>query len=180
MTRVKRNPPWMTKDILNVIKKRDKLFHTAKSTGYSADRIKYNRKRNEVVSMLRECKQYFFNLQLNNADTKTFWKTVRSLNQTSSSTIPTLLDGDKTARTSLDKATTLNKFFYICFSHIQPPLCNADQDSFLCPSECPDMFLCTEDSVFELLTKLDTTKSTGSDGISSRMHAQVYCSLHCS
>ena len=38
------------------------------------------------------------------------------------------------------------------------------------------MFLCTEDSVFELLTKLDTTKSTGSDGISSRM---LKCTAAC-
>ena len=112
--------------------------------------------KNEVVSMLRECKQSFFNLQLNNADTKTFWKTVCSLKQMSSSTIPTLHDGDKTARTSLDKATTLNNFFYTCFNHTQPPLCDTDQDFSLCPSECPGEFLCTEDSVFELLTKLDT------------------------
>ena len=153
---VKRNPPWITKNILNAIKKRDKLFRTAKSTGNPADCVKYNRKRNEVVSMLRECKQSFFNLQLNDADAKTFWKTVRSLKQTSSSTIPTLHDGDKTARTSLDKATTLNNFFYTCFNHTQPPLCDTDQDFSLCPSECPGEFLCTEDSVFELLTKLDT------------------------
>ena len=164
---VKRNPPWITKNVLNAIKKRDKLFRTAKSTGNPADCVKYNRKRNEVVSMLRECKQSFFNLQLNDADAKTFWKTVRSLKQTSSSTIPTLHDGDKTARTSLDKANTLNIFF--CFNHTQPPLCDNDQDFSLCPSECPDEFPCTEDSVFQLLTKLDTSKSTGSDGISSRM-----------
>ena len=87
-----------------------------------------------------------------------------------SSTIPMLHDGDKTARTSLDEATTLNIFFfYTCFNHTQPPLCDNDQDFSLCPSECPDKFLCTEDSVFELLAKLDTSKSTGSDGICSRM-----------
>ena len=113
---VKRNPPWITKNVLNAIKKRDKLFRTAKSTGNPADCVKYNRKRNEVVSMLRECKQSFFNLQLNNADTKTFWKTVCSLKQMSSSTIPTLHDGDKTARTSLDTATTLNNFFLYLLS----------------------------------------------------------------
>ena len=38
---VKRNPPWITKNVLNAIKKRDKLFRTAKSTGNPADCVKY-------------------------------------------------------------------------------------------------------------------------------------------
>ena len=119
MAEIKRNPPWITKAVL---KRRNTLFRTAKSTGKPIDRAKYNSKRNEVVNMLRECKQSFFNQQLNNVDTKTFWKTVRSLSQSSSSTIPMLQDGDKTVKSSLDKATTLNNFFYTCFNRTQLPL----------------------------------------------------------
>ena len=36
--------------------------------------------------------------------------------------------------------------------------------------------MCTEDSVFELLTKLDTSKSTGTDGVSPRM---LKCTAFC-
>ena len=34
---------------------------------------------------------------------------------------------------------------------------------------CPSELLCIEESVFKLLSNLDTTKSAGSDGISSKM-----------
>ena len=175
MAEIKRNPPWITKAVLSAIKRRNTLFRTAKSTGKPIDRAKYNSKRNEVVNMLRECKQSFFNQQLNNVDTKTFWKTVRSLSQSSSSTIPMLQDGDKTVKSSLDKATTLNNFFYTCFNRTQLPLRDTSQE-YLCPSNCPDVFLCTEDSVFELLTKLEASKSTGSDGVSPRM---LKCTASC-
>ena len=39
----------------------------------------------------------------------------------------------------------------------------------LCPSECPDDLLCTEDEVLELLLSIDTSKASGPDGISGKM-----------
>ena len=118
--------------------------------------------------MLRDGKHLFFDQQLNNVDTKTFWKTIRLLNQDYSSHIPTLQDGAKLIDSSVDKATTLNNFFYSCFNHRQPPVLDPPSNR-LPPNECPIELLCTEESVFELLSNLDTTKSTGSDGISSKM-----------
>jgi len=38
------------------------------------DHAKYNAKHNQVVKMLQESKQTFFNQRLNNVDTKMFWK----------------------------------------------------------------------------------------------------------
>ena len=51
------------------------------------------------MRMLRDGKLLFLDQQLNNADAKTFWKTVRLLNQDYSSRIPTLQDGAKLVRT---------------------------------------------------------------------------------
>ena len=101
---------------------------------------------------------------LNNVDAKTFWKTIRLLNQDYSSCLPTLqdIDGAKLIDSSLDKAITLNNFFYSCFNHGQPPLLDPPSN-LLPPNECPTELLCTEESVFELLSNLDVTKSTGSD-----------------
>lgn len=118
--------------------------------------------------MLRDGKQLFFDQQLNNVDTKTFGKIIQLLNQDYSSRIPTLQDGAKLIDSSVDKATTLNNFFYSCFNHRQPPVLDPPSNR-LPPNECPIELLCTEESVFELLSNLDTTKSTGSDGISSKM-----------
>ena len=88
--KIRRNLPWLSKGIFNGIKKRDALFRTAKVTGKLCDREKYNQKRNQVVSMLRESKQSFFDNNINQTDAKMFWKTVRILNRDYSSSIPTL------------------------------------------------------------------------------------------
>jgi len=125
--------------------------------------------------MLQENKQTFFNQCLNNADTKTFWKTIRLLNHDYSS-IPTLLDGDgsTTVESSSAKAACLNNIFYTCFNHNYPPLTDAAQDlnfpyGSLCPSHCPAQLPCTKESVLELLAGLDISNSTGSNGISPKM-----------
>ena len=70
------------------------------------------------------------------------------------------------------KATILNNFFYTCFNRDQPPLNISTTEpthNNLHPSNCPAELLCTEESVEELLMQLDTSKSTGTDEISSKM-----------
>ena len=173
--KVRRNLPWINKEVLDAIRKRNTLFRFAKRSGKPSDFAKYKAKRNEVVFILRKSKQSFFNQNLNNADTKTFWKTVRLLNGSSSS-IPTLLDVANSAsmESSSAKADCLNKYFYTCFNHNHPPLTTLDNDldliyGSLCPQNCPVELLCTEEAVLELLVGLDISKSCGNDGISPRM-----------
>ena len=77
-----------------------------------------------------------------------------------------------TIDSSANKADALNSYFYDCFNHSYPPLTSSDSDySFdeLHPKDCPQDLLCTEDAIYDLLTALDTTKSTGCDGISTKM-----------
>ena len=109
VVKIKRNLPRINKSIVNAIRKRSTLFHIVKQSGKSTDHAKYRAKRNQVVKMLRESKQTFFNQHLNNADTKTFWKTVRFLKRDYSS-IPTLLDGNgtTTVESCSAKAACLN------------------------------------------------------------------------
>ena len=59
IARVRKNAPWINKQILNAIKKSDILFRTAKLSGKLSDHTKYNVKRNQLVSMIRENKQSF-------------------------------------------------------------------------------------------------------------------------
>lgn len=143
------------------------MFRIAKASGNPADRIKYNQKRNQVVCMLRNGKQLFFNQQLNNMWTqKRFGKLFGYLTKIT----PHVFQhwGTKSIESSLDKATTLNNYFYTCFNHRHPPLLDPPENLLL-PDDCLSELLCTEESVFEQLSKLDTTKSTGIDGISSKM-----------
>ena len=60
MTKVKRNVPWMNSSIVKAIKHRNRLFRIAKRTDRPIDRIKYNVKRHQIVSLLRNSKQESF------------------------------------------------------------------------------------------------------------------------
>ena len=123
-----------------------------------------------MVSLLKESKEDFFR-KLHNSSAKDFWKAIRKLNAKQSS-IPTLIDGDLPADTNQDKAILLNNFFFSCFNRQCPPLTPdplASVDDELDPFGFPHDLLCSEDSVIELLASLDTSKSSGVDGISAKM-----------
>ena len=172
VAKVKKRPPWINQEILSAIRKRDITFRVAKSSGKSSDRAKYNRKRNQVVDMIRESKKAYFNHNLNGVNAKSFWKTVRMLNNSDISSIPTLSEWGRMAETSQAKAAVLNNFFYTCFNHEQPPLRDSQSEfsyPFHSSNEFPSEFLCSEESVLNMLIELDTTKSTGNDGISPKM-----------
>ena len=117
----RRNLPWLRKNIKNAMNKRDAVF---KETGYSA---KYR-----VTNMLRRAKPDYFK-HLNPRDSKRFWKAVKYLNK-QQSTIPTLQQGELTAKTDLDKAETLNSFFSSCFNDSHPPLTPCTSILFFPPS----------------------------------------------
>ena len=76
---------------------------------------------------------------------------------------------------SKEKAILLNHFFHDYFNKTLPPL--APQPSLLSPDGCPADLLCSEEEVFDLISSLDTSKSTGPDGISARMLKSVATSI---
>ena len=69
-----------------------------------------------------------------------------------------------------EKATLLNNFFSQCFNRMLPPLAESDimKLDLPTPAECPEHLLCSEE-VLQMLLTLDTTKSSGADGISATM-----------
>jgi hypothetical protein len=66
------------------------------------------------------------------------------------------------------KAIALNQFFYSCFNNC-PALIDCSPVLEVEAKCCPEHLLSTEESVFDLLATLDTTKSTVCDGISPKM-----------
>ena len=165
--KVKRKVPWINKKIVREISKRNALFHRATLSKQSSDARKYRRKRNHVVSIIRKSKRPFLNTQ----DRKVFWKTVKTLNSSTCS-IPTLKVNGESLDKATDTAKALNEFFHSSFNCKCPPLqLNdlAEQFGHIIPSGCLEDLLCKEEEVFEHLTKLVIGKSTGCDGISSKM-----------
>lgn len=164
--RSRQNLPWLTKSIMQAIRRRNALYNAHKKTKSTSAYQKYRAARNRVTAMLRLSKAKYFR-KLQSQKPKDFWKSIKLLNKQESS-IPTLNSADGTEVTNArDKATLLNSFFYTCFNNKSPPLLN--QPPNLLSQECPPDILCTEDEVYDLVVQLDPSKSTGPDGISVRM-----------
>ena len=160
----RRNRPWLTKSLIQAIRRRNALFKRAKISG---DYTAYKRYRNKVVNYLRNAKFAFFR-KLNPRKSKGFWRICKLLNKSVSS-IPTLTTSSSTAHTDLQKAELLNSFFVSCFNRSHPPLDEVGHQLQPCFGETPNSLLCTEDAVFDLLATLDTSKSSGPDDISAPM-----------
>ena len=170
--------PWINNEIKKAMTKRNTLYRRLKrsNANLATDRMRYTAMRNKVVTLLRESKQRFFD-ELNNADTKQFWRTMRILNRKSS--VPSLQDeNNATIESNTGKANALNSFFHRCFNYTFPSLIEFPDalEMNLPPNECPKQLLSTEESVYDLLITLDTSKSTGCDSVSASMLKQTACS----
>jgi len=118
-----------------------------------------------VTSMIRKSQAIFFK-NINPANKKQFWKTMKYLNK-HRSTIPTLSVSKVSASTDFAKTTLLNDYFSSCFNTAVPPLAMISDEHP--PGYCPDDLLCIENEVGALIHSLDISKATGPDGISARM-----------
>ena len=142
----RKNLPWLTKEIVRLIRRRNYYYRRYQRLKCSKDKLKYQSLRNKVVNMLRDSKSKFFN-NLNPKSSKSFWSAVKYLNKQESS-IPTLITNECSTETDEDKADLLNKYFAECFNRSQPSLsseCYCSPD----PMGCPSDLLCTK--VLELL-----------------------------
>ena len=164
----RRNLPWLTKPIIQSMRKRNMLFKKAKSSG---NFTKYKRARNRTTNLLKLAKKrYFRSLK----DSKKFWKAVKSLNKSKQS-IRTLSHDSVVACDDADKANLLCSFFSSCFNQSCAPISPSPNHPLCFPF--PDELLCTESHVFDLLATLDTTTANGQDGISARMLKSVAASI---
>ena len=166
----RRNLPWLTKPIIQSMRKRNMLFKKAKSSG---NFTKYKRARMQsYYQPVKTCEEEI--LSLNPKDSKKFWKAVKSLNKSKQS-IPTLSHDGEVACKDADKANLLCSFFSSCFNQSCAPISPSPNHPLHFPF--PDELLCTESEVFNLLATLDTTTTNGQDSISARMLKSVAASI---
>ena len=105
-------------------------------------------------------------MSLSTSDNKTFWKPIKVLSK-SQCTIPFLRNNGITATTDRDKSNMLNNYFASCWNKSMPPL--IEQTSYTLLNANNESFFCSTEEEQALLSNLDMTKATGSDGISARM-----------
>ena len=170
----KQSLPWLTKEIIQLIKKRNYFYKEARRSGKNDDFLKFKQLRNKVVAELRGAKQKFF-LDLQSQDSNSFWKKLRQLNP-NECTIPTLTKGSVVACTNSEKANLLNASFINSFNVAIPELGIEDIPETPC-DVCPDELLCIEEEVYNMLRTLDVSKSNGHDDISARMLKETALSM---
>ena len=168
----RKNLPWLTKEIIQLIRKRNFYFKKAQKNNPNALQ-KFKLLRNKVVTKLRANKQKFL-AEINPRHPKDFWKMIKVLNPSSS--FPTLATDNSTATDNVEKANLLNSTFISHFNNKQPPLTSADLP-LTDPNGTVDNILCSEDQVYELLTSIDTTTANGHDDISAIMLKKTALSI---
>ena len=85
----RKSPPWMSKKIVQLIRKRNYYFRKYKATKCSIMQGKYRSLRNKLFASLRQSKRSFYKY-LKPKSSKTIWKTVNTLSRNTSA-IPTLI-----------------------------------------------------------------------------------------
>ena len=70
----RKNLPWLTKDIIQLIRKRNNLFKKAKDSNDPKDLQLFKAARNKVVTKLRSSKRFFSSLDPKHP--KDFWKSL--------------------------------------------------------------------------------------------------------
>ena len=130
---------------------------------------RYKRLRNLATKQLRKAKTFFNNISSHTNNSKKFWSSFKSINKSDSS-YPMLKHKDRVADSNMDKSEIFNNFFSMCFNNQVPPLVPEDSDSIPSdPNGCNQDLLCTVKEVADILAKLDPSKATGPDKISTHM-----------
>ena len=112
--RARRNLPWLTKQVIQAIRKRDAIFRRSKKCRSPVIYQKYRAARNKVTALIRLNKKKFFQ-SLRTSDAKNFWKAIKLMTK-QDSTVPTLVYNGLTFEANSDKANILNTYFHDCFN----------------------------------------------------------------
>ncbi|MEW8545738.1 MAG: reverse transcriptase domain-containing protein, partial [Candidatus Thiodiazotropha sp.] len=173
--------PWITSNILNLIRKRKRNFRKFKGT---SDRVyweKYKYIRNKVVSAIRKSKTDYFDklnvlLSTETSNMKLFWKTSKQLLNLSKSScnIPTLVLNNEYAEDDIHKANMLNNYFAsqaLVIDDNRPLPQLPPVQSVLNSIEISSL------DVSDVLRNLNINKSCGPDLVSPRLLKEAFSVL---
>ena len=168
------DPPWITKHLNTLLRKKNRLYKNYKRHGYKADdKIRLDAFRIECQQAVEMTKlSYLANLgdKLNNPNTsqKYYWKIInRVMNKCRAPKIPPILVNNMFIINCKEKAKHFNDFFSkqympIFNSSVLPVL------NFLTEKRT-DHITIKNDEIISLIRKINPGKSTGSNGISGQI-----------
>ena len=173
-----RRSPWLTRDIVSLMRKRDLLKCKAMNTNESNDWIEYKKARNTTNNVIKQSKASYYKEAciLNKDNPRKLWSTINEVcgRSSKSSHVKTLEIGQKT----LTDDPSISEAFNEHFSEIGPKLIEAVESddtakSFLEYVPITDKVfgitpICPA-KVLQLFLNLSDRKASGLDNISSKL-----------
>jgi hypothetical protein len=160
--------PWLTKEIMRAIRKKQRIYNKAKKSNKEKDWEKFRSIRKYIKKQLVKSYWDYINKILDpttDRNSKKLWSYLKSKKQDNFG-IATLKEDGKTLITSKEKATGINNYFQSVFTKE-----NLDNQPRLGPSPYPPMKPLKIDlaRVEKLLTNINPSKASGPDEIASRI-----------
>ena len=171
---VPRDPPWITKSLKTLLRRKNRLYKHYKMHGYrEEDKLRLSTFREECkVAVEKSRSQYLTNLgeKINDPSTsqKCYWKVLnRVMNKCRVSKIPPILVGNTFVFDCEEKARLFNDYFARQCKIIE-------NESELPPLEYHthhriNNIIIDENKILPLIRNLNPNKAMGSDGISGKM-----------
>lgn len=159
--------PYLTTELLHLVRKKCRLHKHAKRVGTSRAWTKYTKVRNRVTSELRSAKKvYFHHLADNICTPRDFWTQYHKLNQKHGRTPAKVFHKGTEAYSPTEKANLLNNFFISCFtnSKLMPSVSHPLHSKPVLSS-----VTCSHEEVHKLLSTHKVNTASGPDSISSVM-----------
>ena len=171
--------PWITSEILDAIKAKNKLYKSYRKSPFCYERkAKYKMARNSVVKMIVDSKRAYFKDQIAIATQKQKWQIINSLaifKRKSALNTPNsiVIEGQEIYEPS-EMANAFNNYFACIGPNLSKSLAlkSSDIPCLNLIPVCSNRFNFNEISVEEIesyLKALDATKSPGLDGISPKL-----------
>ena len=173
--------PWVTNEILEEIKDKDRVLREARQSGLAGDFVRARMERNRVGRLIEQAKADFLKDQQEELvdDPKKFWRLVKSIlpgkgKSRRKITLADRKEGKDMEVEDTDTANYINKFF----SGIGPKLAKVHNEPWVfygekVENECP-AFVTDYEQVSKLCGEILTVKSSGFEDIATKVFKDAF------
>ncbi len=172
----RRTPPWITGNILHLIRKKVTARKRFLSRGTDYLKEKFNNLRAEVKRLIQESRKSFYSSLGNTLriNPKRFWSVFKI--SSSSGSVPNSMSRSNPANpetrlfanTPRDISTLFNEYFHSVYTNFSD-VCASSQHVSSPPLSCISSLDLSVEEVCQALQNLDATKAHGPDGFPSRI-----------
>ena len=169
--------PWITRELLSRMHKRDYLKKKAVSTNDQAIWEQYKHARNQANNAIKLARKRYFcdNLEISKGNPRETWKLINELSSrksSESSNISEIQVGNQSINSSVDMAEAFNKHFTDIGHNLarEIPATDIEPEYYIKPTDKTfSLQTPSVDTVYKLLTKMNDKKAAGLDRIPCKL-----------